>query len=319
MKKDLKIVFIGGRDRGFECIQMLTKQKYIISHIFCLQEDEHEKIKFFPTIVSYAQKNKIPLTLTKSVKNTKALQIVNKLNPDLIIAMGWRTLIPSELLSTPKYGAVGAHESLLPKYRGFAPVNWAVINGEKKTGVTLFQLANGVDSGDIIDQKIVPIGKNDTAWEIYQQTAKASLELVDTYLKNLQKGFIKTKKQNHKLATYTVARIPEDGLISWTWNTQRIYNLIRGLSYPYPGAFTYYNNKKIIIQKASLLPTPPVYVGRIPGRIAAIGEGYVHVVTGDSLLSLLEVETPEGEKVKANTIFTSIKGTLKNHPANLCP
>lgn len=312
MKKKLKIVFVGGRDRGYECIKMLCINKQTPLHIFCMQEDEHEKIKLFPKIIQFAKKKKIPITFTKSIKNAQSFNIVKAINPDLIIVMGWRTLIPEEIISIPRYGAVGVHESLLPKYRGFAPVNWAVINGEKETGVTLFYLAKGVDSGDIIDQKIVTIGPSDTAWNIYNKTAKDSLEILKNYLKNLQKGNIKTRKQNHKNATYTVARVPNDGLISWDWNSEKIYNLIRGLSSPYPGAFSYYKNQKIIIQKASLIPNPNKYVGRIPGRVASIGDGFVDIITGDSLLRIEEIETTDGKIVKANSLITSIKGTFEN-------
>lgn len=311
MKKGLKIIFVGGRDRGYECVKMLHKKKRTPLHIFCMPEDDHEKIKFFPKIIQLAKDKKIPITSTKSIKNAQSLHIIKGINPDLIIVMGWRTLIPKEIISIPIYGTVGAHESLLPKYRGFAPVNWAVINGEKETGVTLFHLAQGVDSGDIIDQKVVKIGLNDTAWDVYKKTAKASLEILENYLKNLQNGTVKTRKQNQKDATYTAARTPEDGLISWSWNTEKIYNLIRGLSSPYPGAFTFYKNQKIIIQKASIIQNPHNFVGRIPGRIASIGERFVDVITGDSLLRIEEIEAPDGKVVKASAILTSIKGTLK--------
>lgn len=313
MKRDLKIIFVGGRDRGYECIQLLHKRKENLAHIFCMPEDEHEKMKFSSKIVQFAKDKNIPITITKSIKNTEALNIIKDINPDLIIVMGWRTIIPKEIMLIPKYGAIGAHESLLPKYRGFAPVNWVVINGEKKTGVTLFHLDQGIDSGDIIDQKVIPIRQSDTAWDIYKKTAKISIELLENYLKNFPSINSKRKKQNHDDATYTVARTPEDGLISWHWDSERIYNLIRGLSSPYPGTFTFYKNQKIIIQKASLLPQPLNFVGRIPGRIASIGNGFVDVITGDSLLRVEEIETPEGKIVKANAILTSIKGTLRNN------
>lgn len=312
MKQDLRIVFVGGRDRGYETLKMLHSKKFTPLHIFCMPEDEHEKIKFHPKIAQFAKNNKLPITLTKSLRNQEAYSIINNIKPNLIIVMGWRTIIPKNILSIPKYGVIGAHESLLPKYRGFAPINWAVINGEKLTGVTLFYFEEGMDSGDIIAQHKILIGKLDTANDIYQKTKKASLQLLDYYLIDLEKGVVKRKKQNQIAATYTVARVPADGLINWNWSSDKIYNLIRGLSFPYPGAFTYYNNQKIVIQKALILKDPPVYIGRIPGRIAYIGDGFVNVITGDSVLSILEIETNDGKIVKANTILNSIKGTLKN-------
>lgn len=313
MRRKLKVVFVGGRDRGYECIKMLYKKGQSILHIFCMQEDDHERIKFYPEIVEFAKIKKIPLTLTKSIKRASAYSIIKKVNPDIIIVMGWRTMIPEKIRLIPQYGMVGAHESLLPQYRGFAPINWTVINGEKETGVTLFHLEKGVDSGDIIDQQIIKIGPRDTAWDIYKKTKELSVRMLENYLADFDNKNKRRKKQKHNNATYTVARTPDDGLISWDWSSKKIYNLIRGLSSPYPGAFTFYNHQKIIIQKASLLSNPPNFIGRIPGRIASIGNGYVDVITGDSTIRIEEIESSDGKRIKASSLIISIKGTLKEN------
>lgn len=312
MKKPITVVFVGGKDRGYECIRMLYDRKETLLHIFCMPEDEHEKVKYLPKIVGFAKAKHIPITVTKSINNANAYATIKALQPDIILVMGWRTIIPKDILTIPKYGVAGAHESLLPAYRGFAPINWAVINGEKYTGVTLFYLDEGIDSGDIIAQRKIPIGPEETAWEIYQKATRVSLLLVGSYLTGLKQHTVKRKKQNEKRATYTVARVPGDGLIPWSWNTKRISNFIRALSFPFPGAFTYYRNRKIIIQKARPFRNPPRYIGGIPGRVAMIGKGYVNVITGDGLLSIRKIETPEGQVVDASVYITSIKGTLKD-------
>ncbi len=311
MKSSKKIVFIGGRDRGFECLQALISLKENVVHIFCMKEDEHEREKFYKNIQLLAKKEKIPFTLTNSIKKD-SVDILKKIEPDLLIVMGWRTIIPMEVINLPKLGAIAVHESLLPKYRGFAPINWVVINGEKQTGVTIFFLKDGIDTGDIIDQKVIPISKDNTAYEIYKKTKKSSIDLLLKNLGKLKSGKVIRKKQNQRKATYTCARTPEDGKIDWNKSPQVIHNLIRGLSDPYPGAFTFFKGEKIIIQKSSLPKKSFKYIGRIPGRIIELGKESVKVLTGDGILEIWEIERSNGKKMKAREFFNSIKGTLEN-------
>ncbi|MBI4058781.1 methionyl-tRNA formyltransferase [Candidatus Microgenomates bacterium] len=308
--KNKKLVFIGGRDRGLECLQELLRKGINISYIFCMPEDPHEREKYCDDIKTLADQNHIPIKITKFVRSEEDKNLLKEVRPDLIVVMGWRTIIPREIYEIPKYKSVAVHESYLPKYRGFAPVNWVVINGEKSTGVSLFYLAEGMDSGDLVDQIKVPIGINDTAIDVYRKTKTASIKVLIRNLSKLLNGTPRRKKQNEKLATYTCARIPDDGRIDWNLPTLKIYNLIRALSDPYPGAFTTYEDKKIIIQKAELVKSPLNYAGRICGRIVAINDLGVDVLTKDSILRIKEIETVAGERLPARQILKSIKGTL---------
>lgn len=302
------IIFIGGRERGLECIEALIKKGEQLSYIFCLKEDPHEKEKYYQQIEALAKKQSIPVKVTRSIQPEDIILIRN-LKPMLIIVMGWRTMIPTEVLNIPLRGAVAVHESLLPKYRGFAPVNWAIINGERVSGVTLFYLDEGVDCGDIIAQRKIPIGSTDTGFTLYQKTKIASVEILLDYLEDIENGTASRIKQNEKDATYTCSRTPDDGQIHWGDSSKDIYNLIRALSDPYPGAFTSFEGKKIIIQKASKVASPRNFVGRTAGRIVGIGEGWVEVLTGDGILKIEEVEV-EGEKLPASKVLHSIRGTL---------
>lgn len=310
MQRDQGIIFIGGTDRGFECLNLLMKHGERILHIFCLEEDSHEKIKYSIQIRDLAKKGGVPFTLTKTVKNKESIENIKKLHPDLIIVMGWRTIIPKEILEIPRRKVVAVHESLLPKYRGFAPINWVIINGETKTGVTLFFLDDGIDTGDIIDQLVIPINKNESASDLYQKTKQASIDILIKNLKYLKTGDVRTRKQDGRKATYGCARIPKDGMINWNWDSLRIYNTIRALSDPYPGAFSYYRDKKIIIQQAKI-PTEKInFVGRIPGRVVKLNKSSVYISTGDGILEILQIETNNGVKIKADEYFTSLKETL---------
>lgn len=306
-----KLIFIGGRDRGLECLKFLTKKGVNVAAIFCMKEDDHEYEKYYKQVEKLANRKKIPIKITNSVKTEENIQLIRKLNPVLILVMGWRTLIPKEILDVPKKGAVAVHESLLPKYRGFAPVNWAVINGEEATGVTLFYMNEGMDSGEIIDQKIIHIGVNDTAHQIYQKTKKASVDLIAQHIESLMKGKTLRLPQNDDEATYTCPRIPEDGMINWNCTANEIHNLIRGLSFPYPGAFTLYKGKRLFIQKAILTPNHRDFVGSIPGRVVALGNGWIEVLAGDRrVLRIEKVQEEGGEIIDASVLIKSIKTTL---------
>jgi methionyl-tRNA formyltransferase len=198
----------------------------------------------------------------------------------------------------------------LPKYRGFAPVNWVVINGETETGVTLFYLSEEVDSGDIIAQKKIKIGKNDTAHEVYKKAAELSILLLKKYHDLILEGRAPRKKQNHKKATYGCPRTPEDSKINWQNSNESIHNLIRGLSYPYPGAFCYYKKKKIIIQKSSI-PTQKRWIGNVPGRIIrVVPEGFIEVLCGVGSIVIEEIEVG-GRRIKPAEKCKSIKEELE--------
>jgi methionyl-tRNA formyltransferase len=228
-----------------------------------------------------------------------------------MVVMGWRTLISERVLSAARFGAVGLHESLLPAYRGFAPVNWAVINGESRTGVSLFYLtATGVDNGDIVGQAGVPIGEADTAYEVYQRTARASLELLQDHFDRLLDGTAPRTPQDEGLATYTCARMPDDGLIDWNWGTHVIHNLVRGLAHPYPGAFSYFGGKRYRIWSGRSVEPARAYAGRIPGRLVSCGKAGVEVLTGDGIYRVLTASEDGQEPVPAESIFRSVRASF---------
>lgn len=306
-----KLLFIGGRDRGFECLKALLKIGINIGAIFCMKEDEHEYEKYYTKIEKFANKKKIPIKITNSVKSEEDIKLIQKLKPTLILVMGWRTLIPQEILDIPQKGAVAVHESLLPKYRGFSPINWAIINGEEVIGVTLFYMAEGMDAGDIVGQELISIGPNETAYEVYQKTKKASINLTLQYIKSLMNGTAMRIPQNEHEATFTCPRIPDDGLIDWKLSAREIHNFIRALSFPYPGAFTTFEGRRLYIQKASLPLNHCTFIGSIPGRIVARGNGWVEILVGDrGILRILKVQEEGGEIIDASVLIKSIRTTL---------
>lgn len=301
-------IFVGGKEKGLLALKQLLKMKANIVYAYILKEDDHEPDKFSPQMVELCEKQKIPFSLTKSIK--KEYDNIKKLNPDLIIVYQWRSLIPKDILELPKRGCICVHEALLPKYRGFAPVNWAVINGETTTGVTLSYLNEGTDTGDIITQRKIKIGPNDTAYNIYKKAVKVSISLLKKYHQDILEGKAPRKKQDETNATYGCPRTPDDGKINWEGSSTSVYNLIRGLSYPYPGAYCFYNGDKVVIQKASL-PRQKIWIGNIPGRIIErLSNGFVEVLCGTGSILIEEIEI-DGEKIKPTEMWKSIRDREK--------
>ncbi len=305
-----KILFIGGTPRGFEVLKLLVEQKEDVVSAFILKEDENEKVKISHEMVAFCQEHQIPAVVCKRIKVDQIARIL-KLQADVAFVCGWRTIIPPALFKEAKFGYMAAHDSLLPKYRGCAPVNWAIINGEKTTGVTLFKIEDGpIDSGPIYGQRIVEIGSKETAFEVYQKIIEATVVLYRDYLKELKSDSLKGIDQNDKEATYTCKRIPDDGEVDWSKSSKDIFNLIRALAPPYPCAWTTLNDKKIYITKVSLPENALSYVGNIPGRIVSVKPEHVAVLCGEGQLLIERIIDSSGEEMNASQYLTSHMMTL---------
>jgi methionyl-tRNA formyltransferase len=230
---------------------------------------------------------------------------------DVMFAVSWRYMIPAEVFRRPRRGTFVFHDAMLPRYRGFAPTVWAIINGEHHTGVTLFEIAEDFDSGDIVDQQAVSIGPDDTIAVVMERVTEGYLNVLTRNLQLLLNGNAPRRPQDHSLATYTCRRLPDDNGIDWTASSETIYNLIRAVSSPYPGAYTYLEGRRIRVWSARRLPSAHAYVGRIPGRVVEVrrGEGAV-VLTGDGALLLRQVQQEGDEIVRADDVLNSQSQTL---------
>ena len=230
---------------------------------------------------------------------------------DLMLVVSWRYLIPSSVFRSPRMGSFVFHDSLLPEYRGFSPTVWAMINGASHTGVTLFHMGDDMDSGDIVDQQIIPIGADDTVAMVMERTTRAYLDLLERNLCGLLTGTSPRVPQDHARATYTCKRLPEDNRIDWRKTTGDIYNLIRAVSHPYAGAFTTLSGSLLRVWAAQQLTEYRYYVGSVPGRIVEVwpGKGCV-VLTGDGALLLTQVQSEGGEVVCAADTLNRLSFTL---------
>jgi methionyl-tRNA formyltransferase len=255
----LRIVFFGATELGYQCCRLIATKR-LAEIVGIVSVPRQFRISYAPEGVKnilYKDFNELGIEIGVPVIEVKDKLIDEKnvletLNPDLLLVIGWYHMIPKSIRDLAPLGAVGIHASLLPKYRGGAPLVWAMINGEKETGITLFYLGDGVDDGDIISQQKFAIEENDTIREVLAKVTTASLDLIDEYIPLLANGASPRTVQNHKDATYFPQRSPTDGLIDWNWDSQKIRNFIKAQTSPYPGAFTIVNGKKVTIWDADV-------------------------------------------------------------------
>ena len=300
-----RIIFIGGTPRGLKLMDMLIKGGENVISAFIMKEDHHESVKVSGDLRKLCKRHGIASVICRKLKNRNIHQVLG-LRPDIAFVCGWRTLLPSSLYNNIPFGCIAAHDSLLPKYRGFAPLNWSIINGERFTGVTLFKIADGgVDSGDVYAQKKVRIGKNETAASVYPRTIDATIELYAQFLRALKSKKVKWHKQDEKSATYMPRRTPDDGEIRWRDPSKNIFNLIRALSPPYPCAWTYYNGKKIYIESAKMSKAPLSIGKGDPGKIAAFSKDGISIFCGEGQIIINEIKNLSGKTVKAKDILLS--------------
>ncbi len=306
----MKVLFIGGTKRGYLALKALLDKKINVVGVISLLQEDHEYERYEDPIRTLARQFQIPCYETKVVKEEDFVPLLTRqVKPDVAFVVGCRHILPKSVYQIPPLGTLAIHDSLLPEYRGFAPVNWVVLNQEDHTGVTVFYVGEGFDEGDILLQKKVLIGPDDTANGVYDRVCQVTVELILDAYSLISKKAVTRASQDHKKATYTCSRNPGDGFIDWEDSTVSIYAQIRALTYPYPGAYTFYEEKKIIIWNGKPLMEPPKYVGRIPGRIVEISqsEGYVDVLTGDGILRVFEIGSEDGSRVPAASIVQSVR------------
>jgi methionyl-tRNA formyltransferase len=236
-------------------------------------------------------------------------QAIENLRPDCVVISSFDRIIPGDLLARCPF--VNVHYAPLPQYRGRANVNWAIINGESHTAITIHLVDQGLDSGNILFQGLVTILPDDTVADLYDHLNRLQLEHLGDAVARFLAGD-KGMQQVGEAATYGCTRLPTDGEIDWSAPTLKIDALIRAVVKPFPGAFTYLNGRRLTIWRARPLTPPPSYAGRVPGRVINVSrrDGFVDVLTGDGVLRLFEVELQGGTPVPPNQVIRTVKATL---------
>ncbi|MBN2725415.1 MAG: methionyl-tRNA formyltransferase [Deltaproteobacteria bacterium] len=241
------VLFCGFGKLGLDCAQTLHKNGYCLRYILSHKDESETSLKYFADNISSGFS-----AFNIKSKVQKTLSLIDEYQIDYLISINYRYIIPEEIISSVKF-KVNIHGSLLPRYRGRTPHVWSIINGEKQTGITAHVMTKGVDTGDIIYQKVIPIGNDDTGASLLEKYEKLYPDILLTALHNLEIS-APLKKQNEEEATYFGKRIPEMGYINFRANSTEIINFVRAQAYPYPGAYYYLpDGKKIIIDKIQIL------------------------------------------------------------------
>ncbi len=249
----MKIAVIGCTESTKKFVnEILKNNEFEIIGIFTLEDKYANKKARFASLDDLAQKNNIKLFKVDKINDSKIIKLIKNLNPDIILESGWSQIIPKEILEIPNKGCIGVHNSFLPQNQGAASLNWALIKGEKEWGVTLFYLEDKIDKGDIIDQRKFDINERDNIRTLFAKADSLAVEMLRKNLPLIKESKAPRKRQNKEEATYLPRRKPEDGKIDWKKSNTEIYNLIRAITKPYPGAFTFYNNKKIFIWESEI-------------------------------------------------------------------
>jgi UDP-4-amino-4-deoxy-L-arabinose formyltransferase/UDP-glucuronic acid dehydrogenase (UDP-4-keto-hexauronic acid decarboxylating) len=270
---------------GWACLKALLEAGGRPALLVTHEDDPNEEV-WFQSAAQLAEEHGVPVVKPGRPDEPEVVRQVRSIAPDFIFSFYYRRLLPPAVLSAARKGAYNLHGSLLPKYRGKAPVNWALVHGETETGVTLHRMTPRPDDGPIVAQKAVPIAKKDTIREVYAKIVAAAAELVAEVYPLLAAGRIEETPQDESRATYFGGRTPADGRIDWTRPAIAVYNLVRAVTHPYPGAFTTIDGRTLFIWSATDAPQaaggpPGTVLGLDPerGLAVACGQGVLYVTS----------------------------------------
>lgn len=288
----MKIVFMGTPDYAAVTLKKLIDEKYDIAAVFA-QPDKpvgRKQILTPPETKVLAQEYNIPVFQPKTLRDGEAFEILKQINPDVIVVVAYGKLLPKEILDLPKYGCINGHASLLPKLRGSAPIQWAIVNGEKQTGVTTMLMDEGMDTGDILETVVTDIGEEETAEELFDRLSVMSADLMISTLKKAEEGILNPKKQNEDEATYAPIIKKEMAHLNFSKTADEICNTVRGF-YSWPCAYCFINGKRIKVIKVKKCDLTAHENG-----IIIKNENRLIVSCSDGSIEFITVQ-PEGAKV----------------------
>lgn len=282
----MKYVFIGSVEYSAYCLNALLEMGIDIVEIMCPYREVSSFNSDYCDLSAVAKKFGRDIYYFKKIKDEAAFIVGKK--PDVIFALGLSQIISKDILEIPVYGCIGSHPALLPQNRGRHPLIWAITNGLKKSGITLFWLDDGVDSGDIWGQREFSIDTNDDAASVYEKIKRLSVEILKANIPELERGIIKKIPQDHSQATYWRKRTSKDGEIDWRMSSKRIYDLVRALTKPYVGVHCVYNDREIKVWKTKIVANAGEYTNLEPGKVISANNSSIRVKTGDGMIEILE-------------------------------
>jgi methionyl-tRNA formyltransferase len=282
-----RILFFGYSEVGYECLDLLLTRGDQVVALFTHEDNPNEKI-WFKTPAQAARPKGIPIFTPEKIGTPEGIEQIAALQPDLILSAYYRNMISPKILGLARLGAFNMHGSLLPKYRGRAPINWAVLHGETQIGMTLHRMVKAPDAGAIVDQEAVEIGPRDSAEEAFRKVLPCARKVLARQIDLLLRGRAKETPQDDAAATYFSGRKPDDGRIDWKQGSTQIFNLIRAVTDPYPGAFTEVGAARLMVWWAEPESAAARELSGEPGEILSLDP--LVVATGDGALELTRTE-----------------------------
>lgn len=301
----MKIIFMGTPDYAVPTLKALYENGHEIAAVFC-QPDKpvgRKQILTPPPVKQFATENGLTVYQPQSLKNEETVSLIKEINPDAIVVVAYGKLLPESILNIPKYGAVNGHASLLPKYRGASPIQWAIVCGEKETGVTTMLMDKGLDTGDILLTAKTAIKENETAEELFNRLCDITAELMLKTLIGLEKGEIIPIKQDDENASYAPIIKKEMGLLNFNKSAEELKNLVYGFN-SWPVAYTFLNGKRLKVFTAEI-----VNKNGEPFSVVSL-DGGICVGCGEKSLRLLSVQLESSKRMNSTEL-------LKGHTVNI--
>ena len=290
----MRVIFMGTPDFATGTLEEIVLAGHEVVGVVTQPDKPKGRGKtLMPTPVKeVAVKYNLPVYQPKKVREPEVVELLRGLKPDVIVVAAFGQIISKEILEMPKYGCINVHASLLPAYRGAAPIQWAVINGDKESGVTIMQMDEGIDTGDMIEKVVVPIAEDETGGSLFDKLSQAGAKLCVKVLQDLEDGKAVREKQPEESTTPYARMIDKKmGAIDWEKPAKEIEQLIRGLN-PWPSAYTRLQGKTLKIWKAEVLLE---HSQEAPGQITEVTKDSIVVQTGQGRLKILELQL-EGKK-----------------------
>jgi methionyl-tRNA formyltransferase len=290
-----RVVLLGYHDIGAACLEELLAAGADVA-LVVTHEDQPGEAVWFRSVRALAESHGIPVVAPPDANDPAVVERIRALAPEFLLSAMFRQMLEAELLSVPSRGALNLHPSLLPRFRGRAPINWVLVKGEIETGVTLHYMVEKADRGDVVAQRRIAIAEDDTALSLHRKATVEARLLLREAFPLLVEGRAPRIPQDQAKASYFGGRKPADGEIDWSWPAKRVYDLVRAVTHPYPGAFSWHGDRRVVVWWARV----DAEGGTLrPGEIQVNGEGAVFVGTGEGSIRLERIEVDGGGEISA--------------------
>lgn len=299
----MRIIFMGTPEFAVPSLKALIEsEEKVVAVITQSDKPKGRGLEVIPPPTKVlAEKHGIPVLQPQKIRTDEFFNKLKELNPDLICVVAYGKILPKIILDLPPYGCINVHASLLPKYKGAAPINWAIIRGEKVTGITSMKMDEGMDTGNMLLKREIPIDDEDTGETLSEKLSKVGAEVLVETIRLLKEGGLNPIPQDHSQASYAPMLKKEDGKINWKKSAEEIRNLIRG-ALPWPGAYTNLEGKLLKIYKARVTSGEGE-----PGEVIKSDSETLRVATGIGALDILELQIEGGKRLKTEAFLRGRK------------